>query len=96
MRLTRANEGGLLHDAALGRGGMGWPLLRAEPFGVQSTCKSLIAVKSDCHTGPDSYDPDVATKSSSWSVVQDEGVNATTTGLLGIQPGFPLHAYPAC
>jgi len=62
LRLTRENVGGLLRDAALGRGGLGWPLLRAEPFGVWFTCKSLAAVKSDCCTGPDSYDPDIATK----------------------------------
>jgi len=45
--------------ATLGRGGLGWPLLCAEPFGVRSTCKTLVAAVR--HAGPDSYDPRVAT-----------------------------------
>ena len=98
LRHARANVGGLLRRCHVGKGGQASASRRTLRGAVWLT---PAAVKSDCCAGPDSYDPRVATNSSSWSVVQDGRVKSPPPGCWGSSLDFhlmrtPLTDLPPC
>ena len=99
-RLTRANGGAVLRPRGEGTGspltGGRTSLLSAEPFGVR--CSSMLALSAQWVVSspgalPDSYIPNVVTFCS-WVVYSRRESQTSTPGLLGVQLGLRLGAFP--